>query len=270
MKTPEAVRAIGYTPSIGNFLTMTLLSFCAIMLLPRQFHVSVVENSTDAEVSRARWLFPLYLVAINLFVIPIAIAGLVTFPFGAVDSDMYVLALPIEGNSPLLSVGVFVGGLSAATAMVIVECVALSIMVSNDIVLPLVLQRSSRRSRAGQQDFGDFLLKVRRFAIFAIMVMAYFYYRALGNAQLAAIGLLSFAAIAQLAPAFFGGLFWRRAPRAAPWAACWSASRCGSTRCSCRASSRRSTAGLQCCCSTARSASRRCGRRRCSAPTCRR
>src|SRR5712672_2270952 len=210
MKTPEAVRAINYTPSIGNFLTMTLLSFCAIMLLPRQFHVSVVENSGDAEVSRARWLFPLYLVAINLFVIPIAIAGLVTFPFGAVDSDMFVLALPIEGNAVLLSVGVFIGGLSAATAMVIVECVALSIMVSNDIVVPLVLQRGPR-SRAGERDFGDFLLKVRRFAIFAIMGMAYFYYRALGNTQLAPIGLLSFAAIAQLAPAFFGGLFWRRA-----------------------------------------------------------
>jgi Na+/proline symporter/signal transduction histidine kinase/CheY-like chemotaxis protein len=210
MKTPEAVRAIEYTPSIGNFLTMTLLSFCAIMLLPRQFHVSVVENSTDAEVGRARWLFPLYLVLINLFVIPIAIAGLVTFPFGAVDPDMFVLALPLDGQSPLLSVIVFVGGLSAATAMVIVECVALSIMVSNDIVLPLVLPRSGE-TRAGQKDFTDFLLRVRRFAIFAIMVMAYCYYRALGNAQLAAIGLLSFAAIAQLAPAFFGGLFWREA-----------------------------------------------------------
>src|SRR5712672_451277 len=209
MKTPEAVRAIDYVPSIGNFLTMTLLSFCAIMLLPRQFHVSVVENSSHAEVSRARWLFPLYLVAINLFVIPIALAGLVTFPFGAVDSDMYVLALPMEGNSPLLSVGVFVGGLSAATAMVIVECVALSIMVSNDIVLPLVLPRRGE-ARAGGKDFSDFLLRVRRFAIFGIMLMAYFYYRALGNTQLAAIGLLSFAAIAQLAPAFFGGLFWRQ------------------------------------------------------------
>ncbi|MGB9116979.1 PAS domain-containing hybrid sensor histidine kinase/response regulator [Bradyrhizobium sp.] len=210
MKTPEAVRAIDYVPSIGNFLTMVLLSFCAIMLLPRQFHVSVVENSSDAEVGRARWLFPLYLVAINLFVIPIALAGLVTFPFGAVDSDMYVLALPMEGNAPLLSIGVFVGGLSAATAMVIVECVALSVMVSNDIVMPLVLQRG-RESRAGHKDFGGFLLGVRRFAIFAIMAMAYFYYRALGNAQLVAIGLLSFAAIAQLAPAFFGGLFWQRA-----------------------------------------------------------
>src|SRR5207245_10637183 len=150
------------------------------------------------------------LVLINLFVIPIAIAGLVTFPFGAVESDMYVLALPMEGNSPSLSVAVFVGGLSAATAMVIVECVALSIMVSNDIVLPLVLPRSDATRTSGK-DFTDFLLRVRRFAIFAIMVMAYCYYRVLGNAQLAAIGLLSFAAIAQLAPAFFGGLFWRKA-----------------------------------------------------------
>lgn len=208
MKTPEAVRAISYVPSIGNFLTMTLLSFCAIMLLPRQFHVSVVENSNLEEVRRARWLFPLYLVAINLFVIPIAIAGLVTFPFGAVDSDMYVLALPIEANSTLLSIAVFVGGLSAATAMVIVECVALSIMVSNDIVLPMVLQ-GSPTARDGSKDFGYLLLRIRRFAIFAIMLMAYFYYRALGNTQLAAIGLLSFAALAQLAPAFFGGLFWR-------------------------------------------------------------
>jgi Na+/proline symporter/signal transduction histidine kinase len=210
MKTPEAERAIEYVPSVGNFLTMTLLSFCAIMLLPRQFHVSVVENSTSAEVSRARWLFPLYLVAINLFVIPIALAGLITFPFGAVDSDMYVLALPVEGDAPLLSIAVFVGGLSAATAMVIVECVALSVMVSNDIVMPLILQRG-REFRDGQQDFGRLLLGARRFAIFAIMAMAYFYYRALGEAQLVSIGLLSFAAIAQLAPAFFGGLFWQRA-----------------------------------------------------------
>ena len=220
MKTPEAVRAINYVPSIGNFLTMVLLSFCAIVLLPRQFHVSVVENSSDSEVKRARWLFPLYLVAINVFVIPIAIAGLVIFPFGAVDSDMYVLALPMEGNAPLLSVGVFIGGLSAATAMVMVECVALAIMVSNDIVLPLVLQRGGE-APAGRKDFGDFLLRIRRFSIFAIMVMAYFYYRALGNTQLAAIGLLSFAAIAQLAPAFFGGLFLAARDRAAArWAAC--------------------------------------------------
>src|SRR5438309_11876933 len=104
-------------------------------------------------------LFPYTTLFRSLFVIPIALAGLVTFPFGAVDSDMYVLALPIEANSPLLSIAVFVGGMSAATAMVIVECVALSIMVSNDIVLPLVLQRTPA-TRDGSKDFGDFLLRI--------------------------------------------------------------------------------------------------------------
>lgn len=210
MNSPEALRTINYSPSIANFLTMTLLSFFAIMLLPRQFHVSVVENSNDAEVSRARWLFPVYLVAINLFVIPIALAGLVTFPFGAVDSDMYVLALPVDANIPLLSIAVFIGGLSAATAMVIVECVALAIMVSNDIVLPLLLSRRPHLV-SGRAHFGGLLMRVRRIAIFVIMLMAYLYYRALGNTQLVAIGLLSFAAVAQFAPAFFGGLLWRRA-----------------------------------------------------------
>jgi Na+/proline symporter/signal transduction histidine kinase len=208
LKTPEALRAIEHPTSLGSFLTMTLLSFFAIMLLPRQFHVSVVENSNSAEVSRARWLFPLYLILINLFVIPIALAGLVSFPFGAVDSDMFVLALPMEANARLLSLMVFIGGLSAATAMVIVECVALAIMVSNDIVMPLALQRG-RLARGSRQNVGSFLLQVRRIAIIVIMAMAYLYFRALGSTHLAAIGLLSFSAIAQLAPAFFGGLIWR-------------------------------------------------------------
>ncbi|WP_322515483.1 NahK/ErcS family hybrid sensor histidine kinase/response regulator [Rhodopseudomonas palustris] len=210
MKMPEAVRALEATPSPTTFLTMTVLSFCAFLMLPRQFYVGVVENTNDAEVSRARWMFPLYLIAINLFVIPIALAGLVKFPFGAVDSDMFVLALPIEANAPLLSFMVFIGGLSAATAMVIVECVALAVMVSNDLVMPLVLKRHGA-PRNDQRSFGGFLLMVRRVAIFAILILAYLYYRALGNTQLAAIGLLSFAAIAQFAPAFFGGLVWRRA-----------------------------------------------------------
>jgi Na+/proline symporter len=109
-----------------------------------------------------------------------------------------------------MSLAVFVGGLSASTAMVIVECVALAIMVSNDIVVPLVLRRNPDW-RDGGQNFASFLLNTRRFSIFAIMLMAYLYYRSLGNAQLAAIGLLSFAALAQLAPAFFGGLMWRSA-----------------------------------------------------------
>ena len=151
--------------AVGTFCAMTLLSLFAIVLLPRQFHVTVVENNSEAEIRRAAWLFPLYLVLINLFVVPIALAGLLTFPAGRVDSDMFVLALPLAAHSELFALVAFVGGLSAATAMVIVESVALAIMVSNDIVMPLVLQR--RAALAGEpSDVGGLLLAVRRVAIF--------------------------------------------------------------------------------------------------------
>jgi Na+/proline symporter/signal transduction histidine kinase len=197
-------------PAFDTFLATTLLSFVAIILLPRQFHVAVVENNNESEIARARWLFPLYLVLINLFVVPIAVAGLATFAPGEVDSDMFVLALPRQAGSNIFTIAAFVGGLSAATAMVIVESVALSIMVSNDLVIPLVLQgREMLISR--RENVGSLLLTVRRLAIFALLLLAYMYYRSAGDAQLASIGLLSFAAIAQLAPAFFGGLLWRRA-----------------------------------------------------------
>ena len=190
---------------VGNWLTMTLLSFVCILLLPRQFHVSVVENHNPAEIRRAAWLFPLYLVLINLFVVPIAIAGLYTFEPGTIDGDMFVLALPLNSQSGALAMLAFVGGLSAATAMVIVESVAVAIMVSNDLVVPLVLRRR------GATDMGRLLLQSRRFSIFAILMFAYLYYHVAGEAQLAQIGLLSFAVVAQFAPAFFAGLFWRRA-----------------------------------------------------------
>jgi Na+/proline symporter len=197
-------------PQVSTIATMTLLSLFAIVLLPRQFHVTVVENNNEDEIKRAAWLFPLYLVLINLFVVPIALAGLLTFPAGHVDGDMLVLSLPLAAQSTALTLAAFIGGLSAATAMVIVECVALAIMVSNDIVMPLVLQRRAALI-SGRHDLGRLLLAVRRVAIFIILLLAYMYYRSAGDAQLAAIGLLSFAAVAQLAPAFFGGLIWRRA-----------------------------------------------------------
>ena len=186
---------------------MTVLSLFAILLLPRQFHVGVVENHSEAEIRRAAWLFPLYLVLINLFVVPIATAGLLSFPADA-DGDMFVLALPLKAHSEIFALIAFVGGLSAATAMVIVESVALAIMVSNDIVIPLVLKR--RAAGTGPSDAGAQLLMIRRVAIFVILCLAYIYYRSAGPAQLASIGLLSFAAIAQFAPAFLGGLIWRR------------------------------------------------------------
>jgi Na+/proline symporter/CheY-like chemotaxis protein len=209
MSRPDTAAVLTTPPNFSTVIAMTMLSTVAIILLPRQFHVTVVENHSESEVKRARWLFPLYLVLINLFVVPIALAGLLTFPSGKVDSDMFVLALPLSADAAFFTIAAFIGGLSAATAMVIVESVALAIMVSNDLVMPFFLKRRSEFV-TGQRDVGELLLRIRRIAIFLILVLAYLYYRSVGDAQLAAIGLLSFAAVAQLAPAFFGGLFWRQ------------------------------------------------------------
>ena len=213
MQRPATAAIFSREPRIDTLVAMTLLSFVAFIMLPRQFHVAVVENNNENEIKRAVWLFPAYLVLINLFVVPIALAGLLTFPTGSVDSDMFVLALPLQSGSNIFTIVAFVGGLSAATAMVIVESVALSIMVSNDLIMPLVLQRREALI-SGRENVGSLLLTVRRISIFAILLLAYVYYRSAGEAQLASIGLLSFAAIAQLAPAFFGGLVWRRATAA--------------------------------------------------------
>jgi Na+/proline symporter/signal transduction histidine kinase/CheY-like chemotaxis protein len=202
---PDTAEVLTGGTNFGTMGAITLLSVSAIILLPRQFHVTVVENKNESEIRRAAWLFPIYLVLINLFVMPVAIAGMLTFSPGTIDSDMYVLALPISAGSEFLALAAFIGGLSAAAAMVIVESIALAIMVSNDIVVPLALTR-----RPGT-NVGSHLLTVRRIAIFAVLLFAYLYYRSAGEAQLAAIGLMAFAAIAQLAPAFFGGLMWRRA-----------------------------------------------------------
>lgn len=196
----------------GNFAIFTLLSFCAFVLLPRQFHVGVVENHSLQELRTARWMFPLYLVLINLFVIPVALAGMLTFG-SAIDADSYVLALPLDSGVQSLSMLVFIGGLSAATAMVIVACVALAIMISNNLVLPLLLRRdASARARHGHGNMAARLLNIRRTAIFIILALAYAYFQVAGDsAALASIGLLSFAAVAQFAPAVFIGLFWSRA-----------------------------------------------------------
>jgi Na+/proline symporter/signal transduction histidine kinase/ActR/RegA family two-component response regulator len=208
LERPDTTAVLTAGTSAGSMGAITLLSLCAIILLPRQFHVTVVENKNASEIRHAAWLFPLYLVLINLFVVPVAIAGMLTFSPGTIDSDMYVLALPISAGSEFLALVAFIGGLSAAAAMVIVETIALAIMVSNDIVVPLALI-----GRHGT-NVGTHLLTVRRIAIFAVVLFAYLYYRSAGEAQLAAIGLMAFAAIAQLAPAFFGGLMWRRATAA--------------------------------------------------------
>ncbi len=195
----------------GTWMTITLLSATCIILLPRQFHVMVVENNTPEEVRRASWLFPLYLVLINLFVVPVAIAGLLIFGQGGTDADMYLLSVPLSQGAYTISMIAFLGGLSAATAMVIVASVALSIMICNDLVVPLILQRR-RITVFDREDMGKVLLHIRRGAIFVVLLLTYMFYRMIGGSSaLAEIGLLSFAAIAQLGPAFFGGLMWRGA-----------------------------------------------------------
>jgi Na+/proline symporter/signal transduction histidine kinase/ActR/RegA family two-component response regulator len=194
----------------STWLTVSALSFIAVLLLPRQFHVVVVENTSEVEVRRAAWLFPAYLVLINLFVVPIAVAGLLILPQGAFSPDTFVLALPLWAGAPGITLLAFVGGLSAATAMVIVESVALAIMVCNGLVAPVLL-RSGFGAADGQANMVGRLLAIRRVAILAIIALAYGFYRLLGGGYgLASIGLVSFAGIAQLAPAFFIGLWWRK------------------------------------------------------------
>ncbi|MBL8895176.1 MAG: PAS domain-containing hybrid sensor histidine kinase/response regulator, partial [Rhizobiales bacterium] len=195
----------------GRWITMTLLAMFAIVLLPRQFHVAVVENAGRADLRRAAWLFPLYLVAINIFVVPIALAGLLFLGPGTTDADTFVLALPIAAGSKTMALIAFLGGLSASTAMVIVETVALSIMVCNNIVVPILVRRRAERSHV-LEDMGRRLIAVRRWAIVAILLLAYSYYRMIGSsAALAQTGLISFAAVAQFAPALLVGLVWKRA-----------------------------------------------------------
>ena len=215
-QTAEAPRVTALLdPAItspANWFATSLLAALAVMLLPRQFQVAVVENSDERQIRRAIWLFPLYLLLMNLFVIPIALAGLLAFPEGTVDPDTFVLTLPIAFQQPWLALVVFIGGLSAATGMVIVETIALSTMVSNDLALPALLRRWQRRPL--DADLGALLLAIRRAAIVAILLLGYLYYHLAGEAYaLVAIGLISFAAVAQFAPPVIAALYWRGGTR---------------------------------------------------------
>ena len=192
---------------LRDWVAISLLAGLAVVLLPRQFQVAVVENSDERHIRRAIWLFPLYLLLINVFVVPVAVAGLLTFPDGTVNADTFMLTLPIAFEQPWLALLVYIGGLSAATGMVIVETIALSTMVSNDLVLPVLLRRWRRRPPPA--DLGRLLLRIRRGAIVVILLLGYLYYSLAGEAYaLVSIGLISFVAVAQLAPTVIGGLYW--------------------------------------------------------------
>lgn len=197
----------------GGWFAMTLLSMLALTFLPRQFQVAVVENVNENHLRRAIWLFPLYMLLINLFVLPIALGGLMIFAGRGIDADTFVLTLPMAQGQQWLALLAFIGGLSAATGMVIVETIALSTMVCNDLVMPVLL--SFRRAPLlGRDDLTGLLLGIRRGAIVLILLLGYLYFRLAGEVQaLVSIGLISFAAVAQFAPAMLGGMYWRGGTR---------------------------------------------------------
>lgn len=199
----------------GSWATLVFLSMLASLLLPRQFQIAVVENVDENHLRRAVWLFPLYLFLINLFVLPIALGGLLHFGVEkvSVDADTFVLTLPMVHQQEGLALLAFIGGLSAATGMIIVETIALSTMICNDLVMPILL-RFSAFGLHEHRDLSGFLLAIRRWAIALILMLGYLYFRIAGEAYaLVAIGLISFAAVAQFAPAVIGGLYWKGGTR---------------------------------------------------------
>ena len=207
---PELAAMLSRTgASDGDWVWMTMLSLLAFWFLPRQFQVAVVENVDERHLRTSSWLLPLYLLVINIFVLPIALAGRLTLGATGSSADGYVLALPMLAGQQTLAVLVFLGGLSAATGMIIMESLALSNMVANDLVLPLLL-----RGKGPSEDFRFPLLVSRRLAIAGVVLLGHLYaISATTGASLVTIGLISFAAVAQLAPATLGGLYWSGATR---------------------------------------------------------
>ena len=210
---PELTRLLGLESVPGGALGwvgMLVLAFLAFLTLPRQFQVLVVENVDERHIKRASWLFPLYLLVINLLVIPIALAGLL---LDGGDPDSFVLTLPLSAGLEALPLLVFIGGLSAATGMMIVETIALSTMVSNQLVMPLLL-RSRRLHLSTRGELAGWLLGIRRVSILGILLLGYLYHALIGETySLVTIGLVSFAAASQFAPALLIGLYWRGARR---------------------------------------------------------
>lgn len=189
------------------YTTQMLLGLVGIFSLPRQFHVSVVEYQSDEDLKKARWVFPIYLILFNLLIAPLAIVGLLYFSSDASQLEYLVLKLPVAAGRMDLATLAFIGGLSAATSMVIVATVALSTMLSNEILLPILIRL--KWLRADSKNMSRNILQLRRLGIVLVALAAFFYYRLVVSIEdLVAIGLISFVAVAQFAPAIFLGLFW--------------------------------------------------------------
>ncbi|MDI4657685.1 sensor histidine kinase [Xanthobacter autotrophicus] len=201
--------AFGY----AQWFTLTLLSMLSVLLLPRQFQMMVVECVNERHLKRAAWVFPAYLLVINIFVLPLALGGMLLFSPKGADPETFVLSLPLAHGATGLALFAYVGGLSAATGMLIVETIAVSTMVCNDLVMPSLLRLKDFGARAGG-DLTAIILNIRRAAILVILLLGYLYFQVAGEAYaLVSIGLISFAAVAQFAPALFGGMYWREATR---------------------------------------------------------
>lgn len=204
----ESLTTIGTIENGFNWFYMIMLSFMAIFLLPRQFQVSVVENSREKHLKQAIWMFPLYLLLFNLFVIFIAWAGKLTFS-DTVNAEYYTMLLPLENNNTLLALLVFLGGFSAVISMVVVSTLALSTMVSNNLVIPYGFLE--KFSKGDPKKNSIYIKLIRRISIFMIVVLAYLFYVNFSiELSLYSIGLISFVIVAQLGPSFFIGLYWNR------------------------------------------------------------
>ncbi len=211
LKALLALSAPGRPFEYEQWFALTVLSMLSVIFLPRQFQVMVVENVDERHLKRAAWVFPAYLLAINVFVLPIALGGLLYFGRGTVNADTFVLSLPLAAGQDMLALAAFIGGLSAATGMVIVEAIAVSTMVCNDLVMPLLLRL---RRFAQRGDLTGLLLGIRRAAIVGVLLLGYLYFHLAGEAYaLVSIGLISFAAVAQFAPALLGGMYWKGGTR---------------------------------------------------------
>ena len=204
--------ALGEVSLSADFLARTLISALAILCLPRQFHVMVVEAQEHTDTRIARWLFPLYLGLFMLLVVPISIAGSAVFAgSGTVSPDVYVQYLPIALQSEWVTVAAFIGGISAATGMVIVATVSLAIMITNEVVAPIVM-RLNADSPAAVMKLGDSLRRIRQYTIAGILLAAWLVtHQIMSIPWLAQIGFISFLAAAQLAPGLLAGLYWRKA-----------------------------------------------------------
>ncbi len=210
----EAVQQLASAPPTyraSEWMAILVVSGLAFLLLPRQFQMGVVENNSEANIKKSLYLFPLYLLLINLFVLPFALGGSILS--AGQNSDYFILSFTRATSGEGMAVLAFLGGLSAATSMIIVSTLALGNMLSTYLFIPR-LTRSKDRSVAGS------ILAAKRWAIALILLLAYGYYHFLNpNSQLVSLGMVSFVAMAQFAPAFLGGLYWRKGNRRAAFTA---------------------------------------------------